>query len=214
MCIHEPSSRSNYTYFFDRIDFIVIASDINISYDKYHINAASTDDLDLSDESTLSKQDLVHLVKTRPSLVRKITNYHALVNLMDLVNGSGLKYEFTEKQLDVLNENPTKLIAIPITLKDIDRILHMIRECNLISIPDINMTKPNCKGILESLNRYELRSITHPHDLNRKEHYLNHVFEFVHKGNTDIYIKLVFDYAKDVVVAVIAFHDYIQNSNT
>ena len=244
------SKLPHYSELFDRIDAIIITPDIDISYDKYPIRITASTDTDLLNFAAMSKRDLAHLVKTRPAMVKKITDYHALVNLMDLVKDFNLSYEFTEEQLTILDEsfagrslfkddspNPnsaTSPVTLPISMYDIERILDMLRKCTSVAEPDIRdvlgknfaechdyiMDKYDYLGIIKQILGSEVISKSRSYMHSPRSHYMNYIFEFMHPGNNyalrsgqvvdeyiDIYIKLVFDYAKDYVVAVVSFHE-------
>lgn len=240
----------HYSDLFDKIDAIVIAPDIDIPYDKYHINVTAASDVDLPNFSSFSKRRLAHLAKTRPSLVQKITDYHALINLMDLVNDFGLAYEFTDEQYTILEESfagrslfkdvdahpdsATTPVTLPISMYDVERVLKMLRKCEVIAMPDprtdttknfanchdYDMVEADYLGIIKEIKGSELRTKSRSYDLRDDDYYMNYIFEFIHPGNDyqllsgqivddyiDIYIKLVFDYAEDTVIAVVSFHD-------
>lgn len=242
-------SLPHYSDLFDRIDAVVIVSDIDTPYDKYHINVAVTS-ADIPNFSSFSKRRLAQLAKTRPELVKKITDYRALVNLMDLVSDFGLEYDFTSTQRTILEESfagrslfdtldphpdsATIPVTLPISMYDIDRILHMIRNCRVVTKPDLRtdatknfadchdyiMEEADYLGIIRDIKGSEVITKARSYDLRDADYYMNYIFEFIHPGNDyqlisgqvveeciAIYIKLVFDYAKDKVIAVVSFHD-------
>ena len=117
---------------------------------------------------------------------------------------------------------------------DIERILDMLRKCKSVAEPDIRdvqgknfaechdyiMDKYDYLGIIKQILGSEVISKSRSYMHKPRSYYMNYIFEFMHPGNNytlrsgqvvdeyiDIYIKLVFDYAKDYVVAVVSFHE-------
>lgn len=170
------------------------------------------------------------------STLRKINTFYALDNLLTAVNDYGFDYKLTTKQQTLLSDFYKKRenSIVDLTDSQINDLLKMIKECTHVTGPHYRMSQPEKNfeevhgiemvksdylGILHSLTKNDFLRAIKSSDTKRLgillyEFKFDRGYKLKHddyeiKNGLEIYIKLIPHYQEQYNIALVSFHDML-----